>query len=241
MDNIQGTVHPTATFCCFIIILGTFAPLASSASIVKIGVLIDVNDPMRQDISEALQFALQDVNNAQGLLNGTQLELEIVSCRCDPVHGAALAVELMQREVVVVVGPQSSVVAHFVGHIGKAAQVPILSFGATDPNLAEQQYPYFLRVIPSDTIQMEAVAALIAKFGWKVVAAIYTDDDYGANGISALSHSLQQRGGRLEDWSIISSETSAAEIRSQLTRLENTQSRVFVLHTQQEVGFRILS
>eukprot|EP00250_Pteridium_aquilinum_P022455 c25385_g1_i11 orf=150-2783(+) len=247
MDNFQGTLHftlflvSTATCCCFFIIVGTFSPLVSSASSVKIGALLDINSTMGQDISEALQFALQDVNNAQGLLNGTQLELEIVSCRCDPVHGAALAVELMQREVVVVVGPQSSVVAHFVGHIGKAAQVPILSFASTDPNLAEQQYPYFLRVAPSDAIQMEAVAALIAKFGWKVVVAIYTDDDFGANGASALSLSLQKRGSRLQDRSKISSEANATEIRSQLTRLENTESRVFVLHTQQALGLQILS
>eukprot|EP00250_Pteridium_aquilinum_P022457 c25385_g1_i3 orf=150-836(+) len=228
MDNFQGTLHftlflvSTATCCCFFIIVGTFSPLVSSASSVKIGALLDINSTMGQDISEALQFALQDVNNAQGLFNGTQFELEIVSSGRDPIQGAASTLELMQREVVVVVGPQSSVVAHFVGHIGKADHVPILSFGATDPSLSEQQYPYFFRVAHSDAMQMEAVAALIAKFGWKMVVAIYTDDDYGANGASALSRSLQERGSKLVDWSTISSETSAAEIRAELTRLDNT-------------------
>ncbi|KAI5081677.1 hypothetical protein GOP47_0001420 [Adiantum capillus-veneris] len=211
------------------------------AARVRIGALVDANSTLGKEVSKALHLALLNVNQAHDMFNGTKFELEIADCACDPIQGAASVVELMKKEVVLILGPQSSVIAHFIAHIGKAAKVPILSFGATDPNLAEQQYSYFFRISPSDVMQMEAVATLIANFEWKAVVLIYTDDDYGANGASALRQSLQVRGSNLIAVSKIPLDSSPAEMRAELTNLDATQSRVFVLHTQRKLGFRILS
>jgi ionotropic glutamate receptor len=50
------------------------------------------------------------------------------------------ALELMEKEVVAVVGPQSSVVAHVVSYVANELRVSLVSFAATDPPLASTQY-----------------------------------------------------------------------------------------------------
>lgn len=71
------------------------------------------------------------------------------------------AMNLLKEEVVAIVGPQTSVVSHFVSHMGTATHVPLISFSATDPSLSEEQYPYFVRLVHSDDIQMYAIAGTV--------------------------------------------------------------------------------
>eukprot|EP00250_Pteridium_aquilinum_P014745 c22172_g1_i1 orf=3-2435(-) len=224
--------------CC----LASYSAPSSPApfpSNLKIGALFAYNSTIGKVAEQMLQLAIQNVNNDSDLLPGIELQLELADSACDPIQGSASAVALVKKGVVAIVGPQSSVVSHIVAHIGRASRIPILSFGATDPSLSERQYPYFYRVAPSDAMQMEAVAALISHFGWKEIAMIYTDDDYGANGASALRESLQKRGSRLAEPSIII--PGSTNITGLCAELKNAKSRVIVLHTPEELGFRVLS
>jgi ionotropic glutamate receptor len=67
----------------------------------------------------------------------------------------------LKQEVVGIVGPQSTTGSHFVAHMSTTVQVPLVSFGATDPALSEHQYPFFLRLAHNDIYQMRAVADII--------------------------------------------------------------------------------
>lgn len=73
--------------------------------------------------------------------------------------------QLMGKGVVAAIGPQSSGIAHVISHVVNELQVPLLSFGATDPTLSSLQYPYFLRTTVSDHFQMYAIADLVQYFG----------------------------------------------------------------------------
>ncbi|MCO5556251.1 hypothetical protein L7F22_009797 [Adiantum nelumboides] len=207
---------------------------------VKIGALFAFNSTVGKLVRDAIQLAVNDVNNALEVLNGTELEMEMFDSGCNPVQGAASAVELVKKGVVAIVGPQSSAVAQFVAHIGRKTRVPLISFGATDPNLSEMQYPFFVRVAPGDRLQMEAVAAFIANFGWKEVVVFHMDDDYGTNGASSLSNSLQARGSKVVDKVAFIPGIDHVAIDTQLIRLAERQTRVFVLHTPPDVGHLIL-
>lgn len=70
------------------------------------------------------------------------------------------ASNLLKDEVVAILGPQTSVVSHFVSHMATVTQVPLVSFSATDPSLSEEQYFYFVRVTHSDDVQMQAIAGI---------------------------------------------------------------------------------
>ena len=86
------------------------------------------------------------------------------------------AMELLKRDVMAVVGPQSSAISQFVAEIAREVKVPFISFGATDPNLSSMEYPYFIRVVPSDALQVNAVASFIVNYGWREVIIFHMDD-----------------------------------------------------------------
>ena len=91
---------------------------------------------------------------------------------------------IIESGVVAIIGPQSSVIVHAVSQVAKGLQVPLLSFAATDPTLSSLQYPFFVRTTQNDLFQMAAIADIVDYYGWREVTAIYTDDDYGRNGIA---------------------------------------------------------
>lgn len=140
------------------------------------------------------------------------------------------ASNLMSEDVVAIIGPQASSVAHFVSYMGAATQVPLVSFAATDPTLSEEQYRYFVRVTHSDAAQMNAMAALIGLFGWRDVVAIYTDDDFGANAIAVLGDALQTVDARITYKGSLDPSVNRDGVGAMLTAVSQLESRVIVVH-----------
>ncbi|KAK4348933.1 hypothetical protein RND71_031688 [Anisodus tanguticus] len=148
-----------------------------------------------------------------------------------------------RTDVVAVIGPQSSVVAHTISHVANELQVPFLSFAATDPTLSSLQFPYFLRTTQSDLYQMTAIAEIVEYYGWKEVIAIFVDDDYGRNGVSALDDTLASRRCRISYKAGISpgATVTRGDIMDVLVKVALMESRVIVLHAYPTIGFMVLS
>lgn len=146
--------------------------------------------------------------------------------------------QLMEKDVVAIIGPQCSVVSHIVSHVATELQVPLLSFGATDPSLSSIQFPFFVRSTQSDSYQMAAVAHIIDYYSWKEVIAIFIDDDYGRNGLAELSDNLAEKRCRISYKAGIQplSVTSRSEVMDILVKVALTESRVIVLHVNPAIG-----
>ncbi|KAJ7995372.1 hypothetical protein DPEC_G00243880 [Dallia pectoralis] len=56
------------------------------------------------------------------------------------------------------------------------------------------QFPTFLRTIPNDVYQSDAMARLVLHFGWTWVGTIAADDDYGKYGIKAFKDQVEEAG-----------------------------------------------
>ncbi|XP_028817992.1 vomeronasal type-2 receptor 1 [Denticeps clupeoides] len=56
------------------------------------------------------------------------------------------------------------------------------------------QFPTFLRTIPSDDHQSQAMAQLVLRFGWTWVGTIAADDDYGKYGIKKFMEVVEEAG-----------------------------------------------
>lgn len=149
----------------------------------------------------------------------------------------------METDVIAIIGPQSSVVAHIISHVANELKVPLLSFAATDPTLSSLQFPFFVRTTQSDFYQMAAVSEIIDYYGWKEVIAIYVDDDYGRNGVSALADQLASKRCRISYKAGVKSEAGVnrGEITDLLVRVALMQSRVIVLHANPDSGFVIFN
>lgn len=130
-----------------------------------------------------------------------------------------------------IVGPQSSVTAHLISHIANKLQVPLLSFAATDPTLSSLQYPFFVRTTQDDWYQMAAIADIVEYYKWREVIAIYTDDDYGRNGISALANQLATKRCRISYKAPMNPQASQSDIMDVMVKVALAESRILIVHT----------
>lgn len=152
------------------------------------------------------------------------------------------ALQLMEKDIIAIIGPQSSVVAHITSHVANELKTPLLSFAATDPTLSSLQFPFFVRTIQSDLYQMTAVAEIVNFYGWKEVIAIFVDDDFGRNGISALGDQLAERRCIISyKVPIPPGVVTRSEILDLLVKVALLESRVIVLHVNPDSGFTVFS
>ncbi|KAK9053343.1 hypothetical protein SSX86_029976 [Deinandra increscens subsp. villosa] len=209
--------------------------------VVNIGALLTVNSVIGRSVKPAIMAAVDDVNSDTSVLGDTQLNLILHDTNCSGFLGTIEALELMEKNVVAAIGPQSSTIAHVISHVVNELHVPLLSFGATDPTLAALQYPYFIRTTQNDYHQMSAIADIIEYFEWKEVIAIFVDDDYGRNGISSLGDWLAQKRARIAYKAAFTSGSSVNDISEVLTAVNLMESRVYVVHVNPDTGLEIFS
>ncbi|XP_020256597.1 glutamate receptor 3.4-like isoform X2 [Asparagus officinalis] len=147
----------------------------------------------------------------------------------------------MVNDVVAIIGPQSSGIAHVISHVVDELHIPLLSFAATDPVLSSLQYPYFVRTTQNDMFQMNAVAALVEHNEWKKVIAIYVDDDYGRGGISALGDALATRRSTISFKAAFPPNADKNTINDLLVQVNLMESRVYVVHVNPDSGLMVFS
>lgn len=147
----------------------------------------------------------------------------------------------METDIVAVIGPQSSQLAHVISHVANELQVPLLSFSATDPTLSSLQYPFFLRTTHSDLFQMAAVAELVDYYQWSQVIVVFTDDDHGRNGITSLANNLAEKRHKISYKAALPPGATSTDIMNLLVKVELMASRVIVLHVSPDVGVKVLS
>lgn len=220
---------------------GNVSSSSSRPSSVRIGALFTYDSVIGRAAGPAIAAAVDDVNSDPSILPGTTLNFVIRDTNCSGFVGTMEALQLMENEVVAAIGPQSSGIAHVISHVVNELNVPLLSFGATDPTLTSLQYPYFLRTTQSDYYQMHAVADLVEYYGWREVIAIFVDDDYGRNGISVLGDALSKKRAKISYKAPFSPGASRSAINSLLVGANLMESRVFVVHVNPDTGLTIFS
>ena len=151
-----------------------------------------------------------------------------------------LALQYMATDVIAIIGPQCSPIAHIIDYVANELKVPLMSF-ASDATLSSIQFPFFMRTMPSDLYQMAAVAAVVDYYHWKIVTAIYVDDDYGRNGIAALDDELTARRCKISYKVGFRSNAETSELLNLLVTVSNMASRVIIIHTGSEPGLKLLS
>ncbi|KAH9307568.1 hypothetical protein KI387_035479 [Taxus chinensis] len=213
----------------------------STPTILKIGALICLNSRTGKSIKMALELALEKVNEDPSLLYDTKLALLVSDSNCSVPQSAASAMQLMDDGVIAILGPQTSDESYFVAAMAEENHIPLISFSATDPALSRFQYPYFIRVVPSDTMQMVAIAGIIDYYGWKEVAALFTDDDFGRSGFYAIRNSLEKIGSRIVYKVAVDPNIGNGGIHKALLDLDKIKTKVFLVHMHSDLGQTFLS
>ncbi|KAL3991766.1 hypothetical protein ACER0C_011391 [Sarotherodon galilaeus] len=151
-------------------------------------------------LSHAMVFAIEEINNNTELLPGIRLGYQIYDSCASVSMTVHLAFQFLNSldlvfhtgkncsqsgMVMAVVGESGSTPSISMSRIISPFNIPQVSPSATCTCLSDkQQYPGFLRTIPSDQFQAAALAKLIKQF----------DSDYGNNGIASFLEAAKKEG-----------------------------------------------
>lgn len=210
-------------------------------AVINVGAIFTFNSVIGRAAKTAMEAAVSDVNADRSILYGTTLKLIMEDANCSVFMGSVEAFQVLEKGVVAIIGPQSSGIAHMLSEITNGLRVPLISYAATDPTLSALQFPFFLRTTQSDSYQMAAMADLIDFYGWKEVIAVFVDDDYGRNGISALEDELNKKRSKISYKLPLPAQFNFSNISDLLNKSKLLGPRVYVVHVNPDPGFRIFS
>ncbi|PON82750.1 Receptor, ligand binding region [Trema orientale] len=215
--------------------------ISTRPEVVNVGALICFNSMIGKVAKVAINAAVEDVNADPTILNGTKLKVAMQDTKTSDFLGIVEALRFMGNDTVAIIGPQFSVTAHVISHIANELQVPLLSFAATDYTLAPRQFPFFVRTTQSDAFQMAAVAELVGYYEWRDVIAIYVDDDFGRNGITALGDKLAEKRCKISYKAPLSPNAEPNEITRTLVQVTYMESRILILHVYNGWGMTVIN
>ncbi|XP_014112665.1 PREDICTED: zinc finger and BTB domain-containing protein 48 [Pseudopodoces humilis] len=158
-------------------------------------------------LSQALRFAVEEINNSSTLLPNVTLGYEIYDTCSEPTNFHATLCALARKgrhdvqvlpsfqhyepQAVAVIGPDSTRLALTTAAVLSLFLVPEISYEASTELLSlKRLYPSFLRTIPSDRKQVKAIFQLLQHFGWTWVVLLGSDNTYGSAGLDALQELL---------------------------------------------------
>nr|XP_057912520.1 metabotropic glutamate receptor 1b [Doryrhamphus excisus]XP_057912521.1 metabotropic glutamate receptor 1b [Doryrhamphus excisus] len=100
-----------------------------------------------------------------------------------------------KKPIVGVIGPGSSSVAIQVQNLLQLFDIPQIAYSATSIDLSDKTlFKYFLRVVPSDTLQARALLDIVKRYNWTYVSAVHTEGNYGESGMEVFKELASQEG-----------------------------------------------
>ncbi|CAG6001882.1 unnamed protein product [Menidia menidia] len=194
---------------------------------------------------QTMIFAIEQINRDGKLLPNLTLGYKIYDSCSTPHQALKAAMELMGSEkgsvieeksmsngscrgkVPVVIGDggstQSLVVARFLG----VFNVPQVSYFSSCACLSDKrEFPAFLRTMPSDFFQVDALVQLVKHFGWTWVGVIAGDDAYGRGGASIFADEVRKLGACIAFHEIIPKNRTQADISSIVSNIHSSGAQV---------------
>lgn len=156
---------------------------------IRLGVDIkDTCNSVDHTIRESLQF---------GFIRDTYLRTQ-GGHACDLTHNRSLALATVSSagEGVAVIGAAYSGITIAVANLASLFHVPVVSYASTSRLLSDRnRFKTFLRTVPSDTRQAQAMVDVIRAFDWNFVSTIASDTEYGRSGIDSFKQSANSQKG----------------------------------------------
>lgn len=192
-SNQTGGSSPTASG----------SPTGGDSNGLKIGSLLSSTGDVAsiaQPLPTAIKMAVDTVNNCGGV-NGAPVTLISEDDQSDPSAGTTAMTKLVSIDKVAgVVGAFASSISTAAADIATKNKVMIISPGSTSPAFTERAKQgvyqgYWARTAPPDTYQAQAMAQLAIKRGFKKVATIAINNDYGVGFEKQFVSSFKKLGG----------------------------------------------
>uniref|UniRef100_A0A3Q1ILV5 G-protein coupled receptors family 3 profile domain-containing protein n=1 Tax=Anabas testudineus TaxID=64144 RepID=A0A3Q1ILV5_ANATE len=197
---------------------------------------------------QTMIFAIEEINREGKLLPNITLGYKIYDSCSTPHQALKASMELMGNEkgagdngetkslntcrgtVPAVIGDggstQSLVVARFLGIF----HVPQVSYFSSCACLSDKkEFPAFLRTMPSDFFQVQALVQLVKHFGWTWVGVIAGDDAYGRGGANIFAEEVVKLGACVALHEVIPKNRAQTAISSVLSKIRSSGARVILV------------
>ncbi|KAM9299297.1 taste receptor type 1 member 1-like [Gastrophryne carolinensis] len=195
---------------------------------------------------QGMRMAIAEINNSSELLPNVTLGYQLFDTCSDSanIYGTLMSLTQgsqsfikmqnnltdYQPQAIAMVGPSSSSLASVTASILGKFLIPQISYSASMELLSQKKtYPSFLRTIPSDKLQVEAMLNLLQRFNWTWVAILGSDDDYGRQGSQTLSTLATNSGICVPYQGLIPYSTNGTNLKKMVASIVQTRVNVTVV------------
>jgi branched-chain amino acid transport system substrate-binding protein len=199
---------------------------------VKIGVLTPLSPPgdaaAGQFIVRGARMGVEEINGAGGVLGGRKLELIVEDDAGTPEKGAAGLRKLAgQDKVVGVVGQFHSSVAEAVQDLAEQLKVPVFMTQASAKKLTEKHLAYTFRTHVIDPDRVTMWNRWIQQQGFKRVALLAENTDYGVGLIEETKKQFASMGVKAELKTMIF-DRAVVDLTPQILEIKNWKPDLFI-------------
>lgn len=183
-----------------------------------------------QHMKWGAELAADEINAAGGVLGG-KVSVVMQDSKCSPPDSVA-AVERMiaQDEVNVLFGDICSGATLALMPIAERAKLPLIVTISTHPDITAKAgtggNPWVFRTVPTDAMMGGTIAQQVKDAGFKRIAYVAEDTDYGRGGVKIVRETLGDGVATLGEDYI---EKSATEFLSVLTRIRSQKPDAILL------------
>ncbi|MFC5469186.1 ABC transporter substrate-binding protein [Cohnella suwonensis] len=160
-------------------------------------IVIGVGWPLasrNEGLAEGVGLAVEEINAGDGVL-GRKLRIVSADDGGSVTEGLSVAARFAaDPATVAVIGHRGSSVSLAAAAVYDKEGIVMLTPGSTSPKLTQSDYRYVFRMIPSDDRISARLAHYAASQGYKKVAILYTDDEYGRGLANAFEDSGKEQG-----------------------------------------------
>ncbi|KAI3716234.1 hypothetical protein L6452_23434 [Arctium lappa] len=225
---------------CFLQTNGSFVvpqEVENEKGIARIGVVLGQTSRPGKEAKVSIEIAIQDFN----IKNNRSSVLYLQNSLNKPSRAAIAAKELIdEHDVKAILGGHTWEEASAIAEVISEADhdIPVfLSLADTTPLHATDQWPFLVQAVPSQSTQMNAVAAVLQSWGIQQVTLVYETSHLASSSASIISHlsqAFRQTGCELAQ--ILPLASGSCFVNKELELLKRRKRQVFVIHTSLELG-----
>ncbi|KAI6705320.1 hypothetical protein NL676_008282 [Syzygium grande] len=187
----------------------------------KVGVILNLDSSLGDQMRMAIEIACQDANNISS--GSYYIEPHYVNSRANPLRAISTAKKLIRKKVRVIIGLETWQEATLVAEIANQSRVPVISFAANHAPptlLAQTIWPSLFRMSTDVFDQIRCIADIVSSGNRRRVTILYEAEAYDTSYselLNSLSEELDKIGSKIEDRDIIIGLRNSSGYGDQLT------------------------
>ncbi len=198
----------------------------AAADTIKIGGIAPLTPPggvqTGESLRDGMKVAVEELNAGGGLL-GKKVELIIEDTSGVPEKGVAVFERLASKEkVVAVTGSAHSAVCAAVGPVAEKFGIPFIAGECWSDNVTGAQIPHVFRITVANSLVYSVAADWVKAVGFKHVAIIGENSDWGLGVIDVFKRNLEGTGAKV---TAFTAERTVTDFTPQLLQLKRADPR----------------